>query len=161
MASSPEEFAKKLGKVAAVAAVASEKWVRSASKLVQVEELAGAAAVTHGTLRLRGVGKSGARLGVVSKVVGSGRSTTGIVSARGPWILIEKDTKPHVVGAKEGPDGPAHLAVPGADTGWRTGPFIAGGSHGKHPFVLAAERARPKVGRLYATTVGKEITSVF
>lgn len=49
--------------------------------------------------RLRNVGKSGTSLSVRANVAGT-EHPTGLVSAQGPWQLVENDTKAHPIIAK-------------------------------------------------------------
>ncbi len=145
MAVTPTELAGKLSGLSKTASVASEKSVRKGAQIVKVDALAALAAVTHGTMQLRGVkSKRGkvAKLGVSYKVEGGGSNTVAAIKATGPWALIERDVKRHEVGVHG-----QILALP--DGGFAYGPFMAGGSRGKHPWKIGTKRAQPKVAKLY------------
>lgn len=47
--------------------------------------------------RLRNVGKSGAKLSVGLEVNGRGEMASARVFAKGPWQLIERSTRPHLI----------------------------------------------------------------
>lgn len=162
LAKTPAELAKVLAKLPLVATTASAASVRKGAQIIKIDTLASAAAVTGGTLALRGVksrsGKGG-RLGVVYTITGAGASTVAAVKAVGPWVLIERDTKRHEVGTKTKNGRPAVLLLP--DGGFATGPFMAGGSKGKHPWALGTARAQPKVTKLYQQEVTREILKNF
>ncbi len=156
--SNAKEIADKMIGLSKTTPIASEKSVRKGAQIVKNDTIASAAAVTGGSLRLRGVkgkrGGRGARLGVTYKVEGSGSTTTAIVKAVGPWALIERDVKAHDVGVRG-----QVLILP--DGGFATGPFIAGGSRGKHPWKKGTAVAQPKVARLYDREVKAHIRKNF
>jgi hypothetical protein len=165
VASDAGALGKKLKGLSQTTKVASEKSVREGARIIQGNALAAIAEVTHGSMTLRGVrarstGKE-AKLGVTAKVIGTGSDTTAIVHATGPWQFVERAVSPHAVGIRleEAGQQPVML-VPGG-SGFATGPWIAGGSPGKHPFKLAAQKSKPQVTRLYDEAVAKHIRSNF
>lgn len=81
------------GAVAAVPEVAMRE-VMKGGKTVMRASLASARVAD---MRLSGVGKKGARLGVLDSVKSFGPNVVGILRATGPWQLIERDTKPHTI----------------------------------------------------------------
>ncbi len=110
------------------------------------------AAVASGN-RLRGVGKSGARIGVISKLLeGEPGLGVAIVQGTGPLHLIERDNKDHDIprtaGSRRLRTASGRLSKKRQSTGTVlsgrqvlvingniiTGPVHVSGSRGKHPF---------------------------
>jgi hypothetical protein len=106
-------------------------------------------------LVLRGVGKKGAKLGVRYTVL----NTTAIVRATGPLHLVERDTKPHVIGPKSR-KGKRRGAVRLPDGQFR-GVIHHPGTKGKHPWAKGAEAARPIVADEMSKTAIRAVTEVF
>lgn len=160
----PEALGRKLQGLATSTKGVSEKSIRRGAAIVRDDALAAIGAATHGTFRLRGVrSRLGveAKLGVTSKVIGHGSQTEAIIRAQGPWQFIEHDIAPHAVGVRAEARGEeAVMLVPGG-TGFATGPWIAGGSHGKHTWRLASARSKPKVKKLYDQEVMRHIRTNF
>lgn len=154
-----EEVAKKIGDCVPAARHASEQSVRQGGRVIRAEMLATLGASTGGSFRLRGVGKAGARLGVQVRTVGSGSATTALVKATGPWQFLENDTKRHAVGTRVEARGEQPVMY--TPWGYRTGPWIAGGSTGKHPWRAGKEASQPIVSRLYNENVGRAIRTAF
>jgi hypothetical protein len=120
-------------------------------------------------------GRPGRKIGVGYDIVGS-VNPTALVSARGPFPLIERPTRGHFLGAKkayrgtrrkspymnsrgeqkvrysvmaEGPSqytGSRPLRVNG---NWRQGPWAHRGTRGKHVFEKGVEAARPAVVEIF------------
>jgi hypothetical protein len=156
----PEGLVAKLGEVSKVGKVASERSVRQGAAIIRTEALAAlVAAGVHG-FRLRGVGHAGARLGVVNKTFGAGSGLTAAVHATGPWQFIERDTPRHEVGARAADRGDQPRLNFGNGE-WATGPFMAGGSTGKHPWRLGTGHAKGRVAKLYEKEVGAAIRRAF
>lgn len=90
--------------------------------------------------RLSGVGRSGARVGARMDQRGE---DTAVVKATGPVQLIERDTKPHVIGpkAKRGRSGRGGIRLRDGSVR-RT--VQHPGTKGKHPFEHGVEKARPQ-----------------
>lgn len=112
-------------------------------------------------IRLRGVGKAGATVGVQTQ---GGRASSGaegaIVRMTGPAQFIERDTPKHLVGTEgNGDDFGSHMAMP--DGRWATGPFMAGGSTGRHPFQRGVESATPAVPQVYRRGVQGALRRTF
>jgi hypothetical protein len=156
-----EQLGAKLLEVAKVGPIASENAVKKGAALVREEVLASLTAVGVHGFTLRGVSrkKGGAKLGAVVKVSGSGNSTTAIIKATGPWQFIERDTARHQVGAKLN----ANEDYPVLHWGnvWATGPFMAGGSHGRHPWAIGEHHAQPKVKTIYEKEVFGAVRKAF
>jgi hypothetical protein len=105
---------------------------------------------------LRGVGKSGAKLGVRYTLSGSETNPSAKLRATGPWQLIEENTSPHTIGPKR--RGRARgrrgaVVVPG------TGPRAVvhhPGTQGKHSWAKGVDRAAP----LVAAEMRKQMTNI-
>jgi hypothetical protein len=85
-----------MAKAPAVLQATTAEMVRAAALAVTVAERATLSSATHGSNRLSGVGRKGAKLSVGFDMKGSG-NPTALVRARGPYHLIESDTKAHVI----------------------------------------------------------------
>lgn len=102
---------------------------------------------------LRGVGKSGAKVGVRFDVKGGGTRVAGVVRATGPLHILERDMPAHVMPAPGGKTKLYRLAGAGKGGKGIAVPAISHpGSTGKHPFergvkagIVPAERAIAKV----------------
>jgi hypothetical protein len=137
------------------------------------------------SITLSGVGKKGAKIGVRYTIRGT-RNPTALVFATGPFHLIERDTKPHVIigysigrlgkgkgsrskAARHAAKQDLYNALFGGQGGrmqiggdeWRTGPFNHPGSTGKHPFERGVNAARPNVQRIYRSMVNESIRKSF
>ena len=160
-------LAAKLEQLVEVGHVASEASIREGVAILKAEALTTLTAVGVKGFRLRGVGNGstasgniGAALGVAGTVIGSGRNMNGVVHATGPWQFIERDTPRHMVGT--GAFGDNHGQVMHFGNGeWATGPFEAGGSHGKHPWRIAMESGGKKVEKLYEKQLSAAIRKAF
>jgi len=141
--------------------IASEASVKQGAVVIRTEALTALTAVGVRGFTLHGVNrkKGGAKLGVITKVSGSGSSTNALIKATGPWHLIERDTAKHQVGAKLNSEGDYPVLHWGGI--WATGPFMAGGSHGRHPWRIGTKHAQPKVAKLYEKEVGGAIRKAF
>lgn len=132
-------------------------------------------------IRLSGVGKRGANVGVRFDVKGR-KNPTGLVYMTGPAQLVERDTKAHGilgrgVGRAKGRSRAARRAAKqelydtlfgGQSAGrmrigdaWRTGPFQHPGTQGKHPFAKGIEAARPLVPKIYDRSVQSSMRRIF
>lgn len=121
--------------------------------------------------RLRGVGKKGANLSVAYNVSHSGGSAQALVFAKGPWQLIEGDTKAHQIPRQrssasfEGVFG--HAVIPGGAEGGVHGKggvrtrVMHPGTHGKHPFRKGIEAARPLITRMFDTQGAFVLNRIF
>jgi hypothetical protein len=162
--SSPEQLAAKLARVASAYADLDRVLVREAAGLLRASVTA--AAPDH----LRGVGKKGARLSVATKYGGSAEPQA-LVFARGPWQLIERDTKPHQIPRQrrsasfEGVYG--HAVIPGGAEGDKHGKrgvrtrVAHPGTKGKHPWQRGADAARLPIERLFQTRCEHVLAAVF
>lgn len=104
-------FAARMAKAPARLKATEAEMVRAAALAVTAAERESLSRVTGGTNRLRGVGRSGAKLGVGFDVKGT-QKPTALVAARGPWHLIEYPSAGHDIprrrrrGAKRALAGP-------------------------------------------------------
>lgn len=102
---------------------------------------------TGGDMRLSGVGKSGARVGVrFNQTV----DTEAVIRATGPLQLIERDTKAHQIAPKTRGRGAKRAqrkgAVQLADGSYRRS-VRHPGTKGQHPFETGVARGRAKAVR--------------
>lgn len=127
--------------------------VREAAQVTKTTVKAGAPA------RLRGVGKSGAKLDVRYNLSTAGDTPAALVFASGPWPLIERDTQPHQIPRQRssasfvGVFG--HAVIPGGAEGGVHGRggvrtrVQHPGTRGQRPWAKGVERARPVVSRMF------------
>lgn len=120
--------------------------VEKAGQVAVGEAIVGAVSANMGgkSIVLSGVGKHGAKVAV--KAVHIGAET--IVRMTGPAHFVERDTNPHPVGTGAVSEAQGHrMHMP--DGRWATGPFIAGGSQGKHVFARGVDEVRPVAPKIY------------
>lgn len=167
MATDAAGLARKIGKVAKVGPEAMEASVRKGAKIIQAEALKYVGTVTHGTFKLRGVRARNtgaeAKVGVRMKIIGTGKDTTAVVRATGPWQFIENRVEPHPVGIRAEARGESPvMMVPGAGgLEFRVGPWIAGGGGNKHPWKLSKVRSKPIVEKQFEREVLGRIRTNF
>lgn len=109
--------------------------------------------------RLRGVGKNGAKLSVAYNV-SHGATTQALVFARGPWQLIEEDTRAHRIPRERASSrGRRRYAViPGV------GPRAYAnhpGTKGKHPWRKGIEASRPVISRMFDFQAAVPLRRIF
>lgn len=110
--------------------------------------------------RLRGAGKKGAKLDVGYNVAGTGTGEAAApVYARGPWQLIERDTKAHRIPRGRGGRARRRYAViPNVGVrAWAQHP----GTHGQHPFAKGVAAARKPVEVLFQAKNNLALRRVF
>lgn len=136
--------------VAREAVVGATRVVRGA---IDAELLAN----THGNRRLSGVGKKGAKLTVLSTVTGN----RGVITARGPWQLIEGATKRHDIQAKgtRGRRRGAKALVIGGNL--RASAKNTGGSKAKEPFAKGTVAGRPLAKTAFTAAEDAALKEVF
>lgn len=115
------------------------------------------AEASGGDLRLSGVGKKGARIGARYKAATAGYNAAALLHAYGPAHFVERDTSPHGLGARG--DEVTLMVLP--DGGVRTGPWVGGGSQGKHPFAKGVTAIEPIAPRIFQQAVRKHALSHF
>lgn len=120
--------------------------VRDAGNVAVGAAIVGAVSANMGekTIFLRGVGKAGAKVSVTSAPTPAGT----IVKMTGPAHFIERDTSRHMVGTGALGDN-FGMAMHMPDGRWATGPFMAGGSQGRHPFERGVDEVRPVAPKIY------------
>lgn len=146
--SSPAVLAGKLDRYAAGMDAAANTATGKAALAVKTAALAELSAVgVHGA-RLRNVGRKGRKLGVRYTIKG-GPTPTAIVSATGPWPLVEENVPAHLIprgtrrrDRKKRP----HLFF---NEHWWTGPVRHPGTTGKHPWGKAWRKSRRYVRPIY------------
>ena len=106
----------------------------------------------HG-LRLRGVGKKGARLSVNYKLTDTQDMATAFIHARGPWQLIENNTSPHEIDPKR-----KQALTVGTEF---YGSVQHPGTQGKHVWRNGVTRAQRGVKKLYTKQVGAAVKVAF
>lgn len=97
---------------------------------------------------LSGVGSAGAKVSVTT-IDAAGAV---VVKMTGPAHFVERDTQRHMVGTGAVSVYAGHaMSWPGVNTegGWVTGPFMAGGSQGRHPFERGVDEVRPVAPKIY------------
>lgn len=109
------------------------------------------------TSRLRGVGRSGARVGVRYDVRGV-KNPTAIVRATGPFHLIESDTKAHEIAPRSRRRGGGKRAVftPYGPKARVQHP----GTKGRHPFARGVEASLPAVRKIMGSAMTSSIRGV-
>lgn len=105
--------------------------------------------VVGADLRMSGVGKNGARVGVRYDVRDDNHGSTALIKAMGPLHLVERDTKAHLIESTRAdwdddaalllPDGNFRRAVPHR------------GTKGRHPFAKGVTKGKPAAGRAMKT----------
>jgi len=117
------------------------------AKNVQLDELD----KVSRTRSLRNVGKKGAKLGVRYDIKGT-KNPTVLVTANGPWQLIEGDTKAHRI-PREGRKRKAKvLAFPNDAFAKHV---MHPGTKGRRPFAKGRKRAHP----IIVKELGKTVTT--
>jgi hypothetical protein len=114
--------------------------------------------------RLRGVGNAGAMIGPRYAIAQAGSAhCLALVGMYGPAHLYERDMPAHPVGVRETrarAGGEVYMRVPHG-RGWATGPWIAGGSTGKHPFEKGTNAVLPVVPRIYQAETHAALARIF
>lgn len=140
------------------------------------------AAATGGDLRLSGVGKRGARIGVRYDVKGS-VNPTALLYATGPAHFVERDTRRHMIlprGKGRGrvkrrqgaalvsalSGGVGGLGGQGGVLAFKGGGYAAyaragGGSKGKHPFELGVRQGEPRAVEVFVVAHRRELARRF
>lgn len=105
---------------------------------------------------MRGVGAKGAKVSVRFDVLPRGQAA--IVYARGPFHLIERDTKPHEIKPKRRGRGRKRAVITPYGPRARV---EHPGTKGRHPFERGVDIARPAVARIVHTGVTRVIARKF
>lgn len=96
--------------------------------------------------RLRGVGRSGSRIGVRFDIRGA-VNPTALIRATGAAHLIERSTKAHEIMPRRRQG--MTLPPTGDDKGVRRGRVHHPGTQGKHPWAIAKQVVRRTIPELY------------
>lgn len=158
---SGKELADKLDRAARNIDAAGKRGVRETSLVMKtsVTRELGAAGVKGG--RLSRVGKNGARLSVGFNIKTFGGNPTSLFRARGPWQIIENDSKPHPIAAKKkrGRDN-SQAAIKLADGGIRRS-VNHPGTRGKHPWAKGVAKGIPLAGRAFQQGAAESFRKVW
>lgn len=149
---SPAELAAKFTKFERGLLGAQREGVRAGAMLVTTSVRTQLRSVAPSG-RLRGVGKRGARVSVGFDNPKSLTNPVALVKARGPWQLIERDTKARTIRPRKrrrGGQSARALAIPGV--GVRMSAEHPG-TKGKHPW----EKGVLRVQRQVLPTVDREV----
>lgn len=159
---SPFEFATKLEKLVVEVGQANRAAINAAALIVTREIRTRTAAATGGDMRLSGVGKRGARVGVGYDVKGD-RNATALIRARGPFHLVERDVKPHDIKLRRDTgkrrSGPRALRM--KNLGFARSAKNAGGSKGRRPFERGTKAGEPKARLAFEREQAKALARVF
>ena len=136
------------------------------------------AEASGGDLRLSGVGKTsprrGSRIDAGAKIgarylaakTGGGLVSFGrygvsgadaVLFATGPAHLVERDTKIHGLGVRG--SGVSLMVLPDGEV--RTGPWIGGGSQGKHPFERGVRAVEPQAEAIMHGWIAKDLGRIW
>ena len=142
-----DAFLLRLGTLDVRLAAAEREGVAAAALTVTESIRAEIGSDTHGTSRLRGVGRRGAKVGVGFQLAGAARPYA-VIQARGPLHLLERDTRGHDIPSRfvrRGSSVKVFIPGVGVRTYSRAGDkrIHSPGSTGKHPFEHGVERAAP------------------
>lgn len=158
VSSSPEQLLAKLGALTGVVTDAPAAGIKAGAVIAKATIEAARASAGAASGRLGHVGKKGAAIGVRTAVVTEPAMAHGVVSATGPWPIIESDTPAHVI-PKVRTRGPQHIAViPGI------GPRSVvhhPGTHGKHPWRIGASASMPLITEAFETGFIGSVESIF
>lgn len=184
MAKTPEQFARQMATLGARMERNVADSVGKAAQVVKGSVEAQMRGAVGADLRMSGVGRSGARIGVRYDVKGT-RSPTALLRATGPAHLVERDTDAHTilprsVGRAQGRSKTARLAAKqdlynalfGASVGAGARPLKIGGDRfayrvnhpgtkGKHPFEKGVDGATPAAQKILARACSKSLAEVF
>jgi hypothetical protein len=184
VARTPEQFARQMATLGARMERNVADSVGKAAQVVKGSVEAQMRSAVGNDLRMSGVGRSGARIGVRYDVKGS-RNPTAFLRATGPVQLVERDTIAHTilprsVGRAQGRSKAARRAAKqdlynalfGASVGSGATPLKIGGDRfayrvkhpgtkGKHPFEKGVDRAAPAAQKILAGACTKSLAEVF
>lgn len=104
--------------------------------------------------RLSGVGRRGARLSVGFDAPSSTTNPQAVVRARGPWQLIESNTRPHTIKRRR------RRALAGRGFG-PVASVDHPGTKGKHPWTKGVRRAEPQLLAAMDAAVFKAMQEAF
>lgn len=158
---SPAQLVAKLDRWAVEIEGANRAAVSAAALIVVKEIRTRTAVATGGDMRLSGVGRKGAKVGVGYDVKGT-KNATALIRARGPFHLVERDVRRHDIAPKRVKTGrnrgPKALTIKGR---FAASAKNAGGSKGRHPFEHGAKAAQPKAVMAFQREQDKALAKVF
>lgn len=184
MAKTPEQFARQMATLGARMERNVADSVGKAAQVVKGSVEAQMRGAVGADLRMSGVGRGGAKIGVRYDVKGSG-NPTALLRATGPVQLVERDTSPHTIlprsiGRAQGRSKAARRAAKqdlysalfGSSVGAGATPLKIGsdrfafrvshpGTTGKHPFEKGVDRATPAAQKILARACTKSLAEVF
>ena len=155
MTTSVPEFVKKIDRLSKAPAQGAKEGV-FASALVTVTAIRAALGVAmRGKPRLQSASTGGGRnLGVGFNVKTIGGRPVALISARGAFQLIERDTKPHDIGGRRGTlTAKGRVRHTGAQALHFGNSFYArvsvSGTQGKHPFDKGIAVSQPRAAAVF------------
>lgn len=108
--------------------------------------------------RLRNVGKKGSKLGVRYTVSDTAEGSSALVFATGPFQLIERNTKAHMIPRQRSKGRRRVIVIPGV--GVRAFAHHPG-TKGQHPFEKGVAAAFPLMVRAYDSALMTELRRIF
>jgi hypothetical protein len=155
VSNSPAELRRKLERLADDYQDLPLALVKESSLIVKTSVLAFTSPASGGDLKLSGVGKKGAKVGVRYNVAGVGSDAKSLVFVTGPFHLLERDTKSGVRVSKR---------RRGRGKNRFVGPMLGyhhPGTQGKHPFAKGVAAATPAVEKLFQVRSALAIRRIF
>lgn len=148
---SVDEFVRSLGGYPSRVVQARGTAVRAAALAAKTSILPHISRGSGGDLRLSGVGRSGANVGVRYDVKGY-IVPTALVRATGPLHLIERDTAPHRIPKRPPLNRP--LRINGRIV---RGPVMHPGTQGKHVWAAGVRAALPAIRAAFRGAFRREV----
>lgn len=158
MPKTPDQWAVQAGGFAGKLQDAQRRAVGASALHVKKVVGASIAGAVGGDMRMSGVGKKGAKVGVRYDVLGFANPTARVY-ATGPLHLVERSTKPHRIPKERGARARKRFVViPGVGVRmWATHP----GTRGKHPWERGVAAATPAVPRIFQIEVHRALRETF
>ncbi len=153
--SSTAQLVAKLATAGQNVEVAARAGLNAGGMIVKTTAVAHLAAAGAGSGRLRGVGKSGGRIGVRYRIVATKDGAAVDIGMTGAAHLLERDTKPHGIEPRK------NKTLKFANGDFR--PFVAHhpGTRGKHPWEKSLLVSLPMVPKVMQQTVTASLVRAF
>lgn len=152
----PEQFAKQAGGFAGQLQKAQRASMGKVGLHVKTVTLASLRVTVGPELRMSGIGKKGAKVGVSYDVKGY-KNPSVLVRALGPVHLVERSTKPHRI-PKQNRRKKKYAVVPGVGVREHAN---HPGTHGKRPWGRGVDAALPAVPRIIQAGVHQALKDTF
>lgn len=158
MAKTPEQWAVQANGFTGHLQQAQRRAVGASALHVKKTVGATIAGAVGADMRMSGIGKKGAKVGVRYDVLGF-TNPTARVYATGPLHLVERGTKPHRIPKQRGARARKRfLAIPGVGVRmWANHP----GTTGKHPWQRGVAVAVPRVPAIFQAEVHRALKETF